>query len=141
SVRVCVHSCPFMADYDDGVTVIDITDLSSPAYCFVSLRGLEAAKVRVPLSIPLTAETYVRAYYPLPSEKNFGSVEEKEVNDEVQQDVEKHISLFRGIRLIEPWVLYSTWPSVGYFKEQPNPQVTESTDTGPGIPPLTELCL
>ncbi|KAK0242739.1 hypothetical protein EDD85DRAFT_300916 [Armillaria nabsnona] len=50
-------------DNNDGITVIDVSDPLKPAYCFVSVNGLEAAG-DVPDMTPLSAEQYVRAYYP-----------------------------------------------------------------------------
>ncbi|KAK0486928.1 hypothetical protein EDD18DRAFT_1360140 [Armillaria luteobubalina] len=50
-------------DNNDGITVIDVSDPLKPAYCFVSVNGLEAAG-DVPDMTPLSAERYVRAYYP-----------------------------------------------------------------------------
>ncbi|KAF8531524.1 hypothetical protein JB92DRAFT_27079 [Gautieria morchelliformis] len=113
---------------NDGVTVIDVTDPSSPAYCFVSNNTLEVAKVVKVPSIPLTAEEY---YYEMVEARN----------KELQQDVQKHINLFKGVRLIEPWMLNEAWPWDGYGSDTPGTQEPELDDTGPGIPSLTELCL
>ncbi|KAF8511774.1 hypothetical protein JB92DRAFT_356109 [Gautieria morchelliformis] len=136
----------FGARNNDAITVIDVTDPSSPAYCFVLVAGLEHAKVEVPRDVLLAAETYVRAFYPLLSEKNMPYMEENEegnerYNEEVQQDVEKHINLFKDIRVIERWMLDETWPCDGYGTDERDTQEPESADTEPDIPPLTELCL
>ncbi|KAG7449251.1 uncharacterized protein BT62DRAFT_929226 [Guyanagaster necrorhizus] len=50
-------------DNNDGITVIDVSNPLKPAYCFVSVNGLESAE-EVPDMEPLSAEQYVRAYYP-----------------------------------------------------------------------------
>ncbi|KAK0206519.1 hypothetical protein DFS33DRAFT_594858 [Desarmillaria ectypa] len=50
-------------DNNDGITVIDVSNPLKPAYCFVSVNGLEVAE-EVPDMEPLSAEQYVRAYYP-----------------------------------------------------------------------------
>ncbi|KAF8507410.1 hypothetical protein JB92DRAFT_702400 [Gautieria morchelliformis] len=130
----------FGARNNDAITVIDVTDPSSPAYCFVLVAGLEHAKVEVPRDVLLAAETYVRAFYPLLSEKNMPYMEENEegnerYNEEVQQDVEKHINLFKDIRVIERWMLDETWPCDGYGTDERDTQEPESADTEPDIPP------
>ncbi|KAG5634619.1 hypothetical protein H0H81_001367 [Sphagnurus paluster] len=53
-----------MGNNNDGITVIDITNPEDPAFCFVSVNGLDAEEV--PLMVPLSATSYVRAYYPAP---------------------------------------------------------------------------
>ncbi|KAK0190980.1 hypothetical protein F5146DRAFT_1121358 [Armillaria mellea] len=63
-------------DNNDGITVIDVSDALKPAYRFVSVNGLEAAG-DVPDMAPLSAEQYVRAYYPKedgPKDKVIGAL-------------------------------------------------------------------
>ena len=45
------------ADNDDGITVVDITDPSQPAYCFMHPSQVT----------PLSAYEYLRCYYDLPN--------------------------------------------------------------------------
>ncbi|TFK70017.1 hypothetical protein BDN72DRAFT_819442 [Pluteus cervinus] len=47
-------------DNNDGVTVIDVSDPESPSYCYSFLGGAE----------PISAEMYLRRYYPLGSEES-----------------------------------------------------------------------
>jgi hypothetical protein len=58
---------PFGMGYDqghnnNGITVLDITDLSNIRYCFVDFYGMESDRA-VPLHTPLDGWTYLRAYY------------------------------------------------------------------------------
>jgi hypothetical protein len=47
-------------DNDDGISIIDVTDPAEPSYCFVFFYRIKNVKVHKPLS----AEGYVRVYYP-----------------------------------------------------------------------------
>ena len=131
-----------LIDNNDGLTIIDVTDPSSPAYCFVSVHGLEAAEAVDDLA-PLTAETYVTAYYPVPSEHNLASMkkEERTSHDKKSADVQQHINLFKDVRLIELWMLHEAWPEDAYDDVKPDSQVTGSTDSEASVPSLSELCL
>jgi hypothetical protein len=55
-----------MLDNNDGITVIDVTDPESPAYCFVSVYGLGCSEdtSNIQDMTPLSATQYLRAYYP-----------------------------------------------------------------------------
>ncbi|KAJ7179228.1 hypothetical protein C8R46DRAFT_1187614 [Mycena filopes] len=93
-------------DNNDGITVFDITDPTNPAYCFVSIGGLES-EVDVEPWVPLTAEQYVRAYYPVPDEKQ----KEKEGIKENEADVQMKIDALSGERLMTLDMLAEAWPS------------------------------
>jgi hypothetical protein len=87
-----------------GITVIDLSDLSNPAYCFVNIDELESV-VPVPKDVPLIARQYFEAYYPPGSE---------------QAKEEPHLSLFvdrledAGWKLCEQRWLDEAFPSEGY---------------------------
>ncbi|KLU91437.1 hypothetical protein MAPG_09957 [Magnaporthiopsis poae ATCC 64411] len=49
-------------DNNDGITIIDITDLDNVRYCFVDFHGMESER-EVPLHTPLSAMDYILAYY------------------------------------------------------------------------------
>ncbi|KAJ3012894.1 UNVERIFIED_CONTAM: hypothetical protein HDU68_000978 [Siphonaria sp. JEL0065] len=58
-------SDPHDGDNNDGVTIIDITDLLKPRYCFVNIGHLEGKfGSMVPVNLPLSKKMYVRSYYP-----------------------------------------------------------------------------
>ena len=44
-----------------GITIIDITEPSTPRYCFVDFHGMES-RHEVQLMSPLDASTYLRAH-------------------------------------------------------------------------------
>ncbi|KAI3620904.1 hypothetical protein WG66_006307, partial [Moniliophthora roreri] len=54
----------FDHDNDDGITVIDVTDPTNPAFCHV----IEDE--------PFTPEQYVRRYYPVPSKERMTVLED-----------------------------------------------------------------
>ncbi|KAI9324986.1 hypothetical protein BDR26DRAFT_790788, partial [Obelidium mucronatum] len=56
---------PHDGDNNDGVSIIDISDIRNPRYCFVNIHHIEGCMGdAVPVNLPLSAEMYVRAYYP-----------------------------------------------------------------------------
>ncbi|KAJ3021592.1 UNVERIFIED_CONTAM: hypothetical protein HDU68_009544 [Siphonaria sp. JEL0065] len=58
-------SDPHYGNNNDGVTIIDISNLESPRYCFVNIGHLEGQfGSSVPVNLPLSGEMYVRSYYP-----------------------------------------------------------------------------
>ncbi|GLB42897.1 hypothetical protein LshimejAT787_1203460 [Lyophyllum shimeji] len=96
-------------DNNGGISVIDITDPENPAYCFVAVHGLES-EVGVPLLVPLSAEDYVRAYYP--------GVDEEELEIEgarsIEEDVISSITRLDGEPLVDLDMLAETWPGAGF---------------------------
>lgn len=107
-------------DNNDGITVIDITEPTKPTYCFVSVEGLEASDDAVPTYVPLSAEQYVRAYYPAPrinmTEKQ--DVEEAEEDAEQrlyaqrsEEDVKEKIDALRNEPVMSLYVLAEAWPA------------------------------
>ncbi|KAL2281063.1 hypothetical protein FJTKL_12083 [Diaporthe vaccinii] len=49
-------------DNNNGITVLDISDLGNVRYCFVDYQGMESARA-VPLYTPLDGWTYLMAYF------------------------------------------------------------------------------
>ena len=61
SVGVIVYSANTA---QQGITIFDITDLTKVRYCFVDFMGMESER-QVQLMTPLSARTYLEAYYVL----------------------------------------------------------------------------
>ncbi|KDQ52047.1 hypothetical protein JAAARDRAFT_198697 [Jaapia argillacea MUCL 33604] len=87
---------------NDGISVIDITDPLAPSYCFVNIGGMDSDR-DTPHWAPLTAEEYVRAYYPLPSPHTSPSA--------MEESVQSTINSLQGEKLIELRHLAEAWPS------------------------------
>ena len=82
-----------------GITIFDITNLSKVSYCFVSFQGLEG-KYEAPLMTPLSAQTYLEAYYDL--------------TDEKYKQLLPLVESFQGWGLIPASVLENAWPNQGW---------------------------
>ncbi|KAH9883434.1 hypothetical protein F4778DRAFT_766939, partial [Xylariomycetidae sp. FL2044] len=96
-----VHELLFGMEYDagdnnNGITVIDITELSRVRYCFVDFFGMESER-SVPLNTPLTAWDYTLAYY--------------DRADEIVQKYQESIESLQRRPLIGIQDLHSAWPS------------------------------
>ncbi|KAJ7047474.1 hypothetical protein C8F04DRAFT_9306 [Mycena alexandri] len=116
-------------DNNDGITVFDITDPTNPAYCFVSVGGVKGWT-------PLTAERYVRAYYPVPNEKQ----KEKEGIKETEEAVLKTIDALSGERLMTLDMLAEAWPHE--YSAVPNPtKDVAASDAFIAVPSLADLSL
>ncbi|KAF9555370.1 hypothetical protein CPC08DRAFT_753139 [Agrocybe pediades] len=96
-------------DNNDGITVLDISDPFSPSYCFVSIYGLEAV-ADVPELVPLSAETYVRAYYPEEEEPSSEENEEASESALVENLVQAAIRSLDPYPVISLQTLHTTWP-------------------------------
>ena len=106
-----------MLDNNDGITVIDVTDPESPAYCFVALlRGLECDdRSNVPVLTPLSATQYVRAYYP----KHKDDSELPDDSEDLEKSVLDALRPFESVRMVTVDMLAEAWP--GEFKsDEPN---------------------
>ena len=55
---------PMRGDNNCGITIVDLEEVGSFKYCFMSLDGLEVAEYEPPTFTPLTAKQYLDAYYP-----------------------------------------------------------------------------
>ncbi len=89
-----------------GITIFDITNPSHVSYCFVDFTGMESAR-KVPLMTPLSARTYLEAYYEL---------------------TEDHLPLlqsFQGRDLIPASVLEDAWPEQGWKEAETDVQQGE----------------
>ncbi|KAF4619150.1 hypothetical protein D9613_004871 [Agrocybe pediades] len=93
---------------DDGMTVLDISD---PSYCFFSVDYLGRNAAHVQTMVPLSAETYVRAYS-----------EELQVEklEEVEKRVQAAIRSLDRYPIISLNTLHATWPDVYYVLEVPD---------------------
>ena len=89
---------------DLGITIFDITDLSNVSYCFVDFQGMESER-EVQLMTPLSARTYLEAYYDLS-------------DPELKDDLVPLVQSFQNRTLIPTAVLEDAWPNEGW--EEPN---------------------
>lgn len=107
---------PFNLEFDggdnnNGITILDITELNSVRYCFVDFQGMESAR-EVQLMSPLSAADYLWAYYDKDdskSQEQFGTLVEE----------------LMAWPLVDVDSLSSTWPS-GDWKH--NTEDVESSD-------------
>ncbi|KIJ69415.1 hypothetical protein HYDPIDRAFT_80394, partial [Hydnomerulius pinastri MD-312] len=106
------------SDNNDGITVLDITDPSSPAYCFASIVGLEATVAgQTTRWVNYNAEHYVRAYYHVPDETQ---MEDERVRL-TEEDVANTIASLDGEKIVGIATLMSVWPTeyAGRMKKPP----------------------
>ena len=91
-----------MLDNNDGITIIDVTDPVSPAYCFVS----------IPSMTPLSATQYVRGYYPEVKKKDDSETPDDPDHklDELEQSVLNTLRPFESVRMITIDMLAEAWP-------------------------------
>jgi hypothetical protein len=67
---------PRRGDNNDGITVFDFRDLKNPAYCFMKLPNMgDKAVSKLTTGNPVSAETYLRAYYSLKRSDPLGGYE------------------------------------------------------------------
>ncbi|KAA1465908.1 hypothetical protein DENSPDRAFT_876085 [Dentipellis sp. KUC8613] len=111
-------------DNNDGITVLDITDLSAPAYCFVSIHGLEAKDYHGRDFEPMTAEDYCRAYMPAPD----ATEPDYEKWQQADAEVEQVIALFDDIPLVKLSSLAEAWPEE-YLVEESDEDQAEDEDS------------
>ncbi|RMJ13810.1 hypothetical protein CDV36_006527 [Fusarium kuroshium] len=116
-----IHELPYDMEYDqgdnnDGITVIDITDLDHVRYCFVNFGSGDiyagdgdeeddenAPSGRPPTETPLTGRQYLRGYY--------------SDSDEIVQRNMEVIDALEETPLVEEVVLARTWPLGGWKDE------------------------
>ncbi|KAL8737193.1 MAG: hypothetical protein Q9181_001919 [Wetmoreana brouardii] len=95
---------PFYMPFD-GITIFDITDHDNVRYCFVDYYGMES-KRQVELMTPLSAQTYLEAYYELDeSDAKLGLI--------------PLVGNFKGRSLVTIAALKSTWPHGEWQGEGP----------------------
>ncbi|KAF4574873.1 hypothetical protein EYR36_006224 [Pleurotus pulmonarius] len=80
---------------DDGISVIDITDLMNPAYCHI-LTGK-----------PIVAEEYIRVYFPAPEP----GATLKDEDIEVEKDIAAVVATLDDVRLVTMEMLAEVWPA------------------------------
>lgn len=58
---------PRIIDNNDGVTVFDFTDPKNPTYCMMNIHAQDGDRdsASLPKWTPVSAERYIRAYYPI----------------------------------------------------------------------------
>lgn len=96
-----------------GITIFDITDLSNVRYCFVDFIGMESER-EVELLTPLSARTYLEAYYQLD-----GSGDDP-------NGLIPLVESFRGKDLVTVSALKDTWP---HGKWQEGKEIEEEADS------------
>ena len=91
-----------MSDNNDGITIINVTNPESPAYCFVSICRLECDdSSNIPLMTPLSATQYLRGYYP----------KDITVDDyDLEQSVLATLRPFESVPMITIDMLAEAWP-------------------------------
>ena len=116
-------------DGNDGITVIDVTNLEQPAYCFVS--GARAG--------PLSAADYARLYYPIPEPEQM----KKEGVRLIEEDVFHAISWLDGEPPVTLEMLAEAWSREyeGLLVGKEDHPIKEDENTGISIPALSELSL
>lgn len=95
-----------MLDNNDGITVIDVTDPEAPAYCFVSICGLESDDTsNIKDMTPLSATQYLRSYYPK------GDSEALDRRERMfEQSILDTLHPFESVRMITIDMLAEAWP-------------------------------
>lgn len=110
-----------MLDNNDGITVIDVTDPESPAYCFVSICGLEGEdRTNIPLMTPISATQYLRCYYPEVSKDDSETPDDDPDSDDgkLEQSVLDTLRPYESVRMITIDMMAEAWP--GEYSNEPN---------------------
>ncbi|KAI0062155.1 hypothetical protein BV25DRAFT_1772067, partial [Artomyces pyxidatus] len=130
------------ADNNDGISIIDVTDPASPAYCFNRIGGL-----------PLSAKQYVGRYYHIPG---VSDVDEDDEDDDsipyaagggLSESVASAITLLDDIPMITIQMLAEAWPEEyeatleEYLKTSPTDATTKVADPPVTLPSLTDMTL
>ncbi|KAI9339976.1 hypothetical protein BDR26DRAFT_861912 [Obelidium mucronatum] len=113
---------------NDGVSIIDISDIKNPRYCFLNIEHLEGLLGEaVPVNLPLSAEMYVRSYYPqLHFMELYAS--NRESNASVEDEVVKAIEGLAPYKVLSLADLKETWPRSDWRKYKPrNEDLAEFT--------------
>ncbi|KAK4694341.1 hypothetical protein P7C71_g3228, partial [Lecanoromycetidae sp. Uapishka_2] len=103
-------------DNNNGITIFDVTDTCRVRYCFVDFYGMES-KREVQLMAPLSARTYLAAYYELSDPKH-------------QDDLVPLVEDFKAWSLIPTETLEDAWPGEGWEEpvdEKDNEATTEDS--------------
>ena len=106
-----------MLDNNDGITIIDVTDPESPAYCFVSIDGLECEDTsNIPEMTPLSATQYLRGYYPKAKMDDSETPDHGEIM--LEQSILDTLRPFESVRMITIDMLTEAWPGEYTSDEQ-----------------------
>ena len=125
---MCVHAGDLLSDnnlyictilnYFVGITVFDVTDPSNVRYCFVDFFGMESER-SVQLMTPLTARTYLEAYYDLSDPQNSMMLPLlKELN---------------GWDVIPVDTLRNTWPEGEWEEPESDEATADEVDVAPNL--------
>ncbi|KAL8866778.1 MAG: hypothetical protein Q9174_006089 [Haloplaca sp. 1 TL-2023] len=95
-------------DNDDGITIFDITEPGDVHYCFVDFKGMGSER-EVDLNTPLSARTYLEAYYIL--HNCDGAHKDDEASNDDVADMLALVQSFEGKPLITLAALAETWPA------------------------------
>jgi hypothetical protein len=87
-------------DNNDGISIIDITNPTSPAYCFVFLGE----------RIPLSAEDYVRKYFPEPDPSEVSEMTDEDIRF-TEESVLETIAMLKGQTVMTWDMLVEAWPA------------------------------
>ncbi|KAI0062141.1 hypothetical protein BV25DRAFT_1778057, partial [Artomyces pyxidatus] len=99
--RAALMELSASADDNDGISVIDITNPTSPAYCFNHISEL-----------PLSAREYLSGYYNLPKEgEELTPSEDGKTMDHLTKNAAASISLLRDVLMVTIEMLAEAWPS------------------------------
>ncbi|THU86830.1 hypothetical protein K435DRAFT_617037, partial [Dendrothele bispora CBS 962.96] len=121
----------FDEDNDDGITIIDVTDPSDPAYCFVYRPG----------GVPTDMKGYIAEYYDMSDMQKL--VESGETDGTIAVHALKVVSALEGVRVLAPDALAEAWPDeYNIDNPSPEPDNTESTELqNQNVPSLVDLAL
>ena len=130
-----------MSDNSDGITIIDVTDPESPAYCFVSIHGLQSRRDRSDIQnmTPLSAKQYVRAYHPEIEMDDSETRHQKQW----EQSVLNTLRPFESVPMITIDMLAEAWPGEytpnGLNSFRLSLELKMSSATSSMLPSLVEL--
>ncbi|KIY67804.1 hypothetical protein CYLTODRAFT_490290 [Cylindrobasidium torrendii FP15055 ss-10] len=116
-------------DNNDGITIVDVTDPTHPSYCFVAPGYIEAVE-EVDNWVPLSAEEYVRAYYPA------GKLDPK-----VEEDVVQTIARLDGTPVLSINALAEAWPHEYEAEEESVDSDEDKDPVAATIPSLSSLAI
>ncbi|THU99697.1 hypothetical protein K435DRAFT_776898 [Dendrothele bispora CBS 962.96] len=121
----------FDEDSDDDMSIIDVTDPSNPAYCFVYEYGGE----------PIDMKGYIAKYYDMSDMQKL--VESGEMEETIAVRAVKVVSALEGVRVLTSDALAEAWPDE-YNVDNPSPE-THSTESAElqkqKVPSLVDLTL
>ncbi|THU86844.1 hypothetical protein K435DRAFT_731241, partial [Dendrothele bispora CBS 962.96] len=121
----------FDEDNNDGISIIDVTDPSDPAYCFVHEPG----------GGPIDMKGYIVKYYDMSDMQKL--VESGKTEETIAVRAVEVVSALEGVRVLTSDALAEAWPDE-YEVDNPSPEThtTESAELQKqSIPSLVDLTL